>query len=158
MRQMAEYKPFNARFRQAPPSGVATQASPPLATLAVLAPPSVKVVNSDPTARRWQERWHEVRRNIVTKRGLDGSAASRAASDWLLTEWMNGYREPQPDPTVCIHCQRRMTIDGPNPGLPFLNGDGGHVWVHAGCHGEWFKACEARAKEALQSYRIEFLD
>jgi hypothetical protein len=156
---MADYKPFSMRFGQQGSSNVVTQALPPLATLAVLAIPSIKTENPDPTAHRWQERWHEVRRIIVTKRDLDGPAASRAASEWLLTEWMNGYWEHQPDTAVCAHCQRRLAIDDRDPGLPFLNGDdGGHVWIHAGCHDDWSKACEMRARAALQSYGIEFLD
>ena len=88
----------------------------------------------------------------MTKRGLDESAASREASEWLLTEWMNEQKEEQPDINICSYCGQRFTNDSRNPGLPFLNGDGGgHVWIHQDCHCDWFNACEARAKATLQS-------
>lgn len=133
--------------------------APALAGLATLAGAPAKTENHSPEARRWRERWHEVRRIIVTKRGLDESASAREASAWVLTEWMNEQKEEQPDINICGHCGQRFTNDNRNPGLPFLNGeDGGHVWIHQDCHREWFNACEARAKATLQSYGIEIHD
>ena len=41
-------------------------------------------------------------------------------------------------------------LGGPgHDGLPFLTGDGGHVWLHNGCHGDWTAQRRAEAVAAL---------
>ena len=34
-------------------------------------------------------------------------------------------------------------------GLPYLTGDGGHVWLHSGCYGDWVAQRRALAVAAL---------
>lgn len=150
------YKKFSAGFRQV--DTVSVIQPQPLAGLAVLAAVPAKAQNPDAEKRRWMERWHEVRRIIMTKRGLDETRASREASQWLQIEWMNEQREEQIDTSICLHCRQRFTNDNRNPGLPFLNGHHGHAWVHHDCHGAWLEAAEAKARAILESFGIEFYD
>lgn len=153
---MTAYKKFSAGFRQANTGSVTK--SQPLASLAVLAAVPAKAQNSNAEKHRWNERWHEVRRIIMTKRGLDEVRASRGASEWIQIEWMNEQREEQIDTSICFHCLQRFINDNRNPGLPFLNGHHGHAWVHHDCHSAWLEAAEAKAKTTLQSFGIEFYD
>lgn len=153
---MTGYRKFSLRFH--PQDAPAPAKTTPLAGLAALADAPEKTQKFDAEKRRWMERWHEVRRIIMTKRGLDEAPASREASLWLQVEWMNEQREEQADPSHCHYCGLRFTDDSRNPGLPFLNGYHGHVWVHQDCYSAWVEAAEAKAVARLRSYGIEFSD
>jgi hypothetical protein len=50
------------------------------------------------------------------------------------------------NPDQCIHCGEHMAK---TEALPFLTGDGGHVWLHDGCHGEWTTQRRGEAVTAL---------
>ena len=108
--------------------------------------------------RIWLDRLHDVQNLLIKKRGLNGTDAASEASQWLLVEWMNQHHEAQPEINICPHCGQSLTNDRSNPGLPYLNGDSGHVWVHQGCHADWMVASEVRAKSTLQKYGIPFHD
>ena len=153
---MTGYRKFSAGFRN--PETLPDPQTSPLADLATLAAAPVKPSNFEAEKRRWTERWHEVRRIIMTKRGLDEKRASQAASTWLQVDWMNEQRETQADPLICHHCGQRFTNDNRNPGLAFLNGDRGHVWVHHDCYAPWTDAAEAKARAIMESYGISFYD
>lgn len=45
-------------------------------------------------------------------------------------------------------------LDGPGrDDLPFLTGDGRHVWLHNGCHGDWTAQRRAEAVIRVQMIR-----
>ena len=48
----------------------------------------------------------------------------------------------------CAHCGQPLGELG-RDGLPFLTGDGGHTWLHSGCHGDWTARRRAEAVAAL---------
>jgi hypothetical protein len=52
----------------------------------------------------------------------------------------------QDDPDQCIHCGERMAE---TEALPFLTGDGGHIWMHSGCHSAWMVRRRAEAAAGL---------
>ncbi len=42
-----------------------------------------------------------------------------------------------------------------NEALPFLNGAGGHVWMHGRCHTPWMKRRRAEAEAALAALGVK---
>lgn len=110
----------------------------------------------DDCKKAWLKRWLNVHHVLMVERGFDEAAAAHEANQWLLVEWDNQHHEEQLDTSLCGHCGQSLIKDGESSGLPFLNGGGGHVWVHRDCHRSWMAAREAKAKSVLQSYGIVF--
>ncbi len=56
-------------------------------------------------------------------------------------------------PERCAHCGESLGEEG----LPYLTGDGGHVWLHTGCHGDWTaqRRTEAVAALAILGLRLQ---
>ncbi len=77
--------------------------------------------------------------------GLLRADAERQAFECCVMEWL--WRNPPPatGPEQCAHCGQPLGEDG----LPFLTGDGGHTWLHSGCHGDWAAQRRAEAVAAL---------
>ena len=77
--------------------------------------------------------------------GLSRDDAERQAFECCVMEWL--WRNPPPatGPEQCAHCGQPLGEDG----LPFLTGDGGHTWLHSGCHGDWAAQRRAEAVAAL---------
>ncbi len=80
--------------------------------------------------------------------GLSPADAERQAFQCCVVEWQ--WRNPPPPsgPAWCAHCREPLGEPG-RDALPFLTGDGGHVWLHSGCHGDWTAQRRAEAVAAL---------
>ncbi len=80
--------------------------------------------------------------------GLPRADAERQAFECCVVEWL--WRNPPPasGPQRCAHCGQPLGEPG-RDGLPFLTGDGGHTWLHSGCHGDWIAQRRAEAVAAL---------
>ncbi len=80
--------------------------------------------------------------------GLTRADAEQQAFACCVVEWQ--WRNPPPASGVawCAHCRESLGEPG-RDGLPFLTGDGGHVWLHSGCHGGWTAQRRAEAVAAL---------
>ena len=77
--------------------------------------------------------------------GLLRADAERQAFECCVMEWLWQHPPPASGPERCAHCVEPLGEDG----LPFLTGDGGHVWLHSGCHGDWTARRRAEAVAAL---------
>ncbi len=80
--------------------------------------------------------------------GLSRADAEQRAFECCVVEWL--WRNPPPatGPERCAHCGKPLGEPG-RDGLPYLTGDGGHVWLHSGCHGDWTARRRAEAVAAL---------
>ncbi len=74
--------------------------------------------------------------------------AEQQAYECCISEWL--WRNPPPasGPERCAHCGEPLGEPGRDH-LPFLTGDGGHTWLHSGCHGVWTAQRRAEAVVAL---------
>ncbi len=87
--------------------------------------------------------------------GLSRADAEQQAFAGCAVEWQ--WRNPPPPatgPERCAHCGEPLGEDG----LPFLTGDGGHVWLHSDCHGGWTAQRREEAVAALTGYGLTPLD
>ncbi len=80
--------------------------------------------------------------------GLPRANAEQQAFACCVVELL--WRNPPPasGPERCAHCSEPIGEIG-RDGLPFLTGDGGHTWLHSGCHGGWTGQRRAEAVAAL---------
>jgi hypothetical protein len=80
--------------------------------------------------------------------GLSRVDAERQAHECCVMEWL--WRNPPlaSGPERCAHCGKPLGEPG-RDSLPFLTGDGGHTWLHSGCHGDWAAQRRAEAVAAL---------
>ena len=96
----------------------------------------------------WQAFFHERAGIAEHDGGLSRAGAERQAHECCVMEWQ--WRNPPPasGPERCAHCGKPLGEPG-RDGLPFLTGDGGHVWLHCGCHGDWTARRRVEAVAAL---------
>ncbi len=80
--------------------------------------------------------------------GLPRADAEQRAYECCIVEWLWRHPPPASGPERCAHCGQPLGEPGRN-GVPFLTGDGGHVWLHGGCHGDWTAQRRAEAMTAL---------
>ncbi len=80
--------------------------------------------------------------------GLSPDDAERQAFECCVMEWRCQHPPPASGPERCPHCGEPIREPG-RDGLPFLTGDGGHTWLHSGCHGDWTAQRRAEAVTAL---------
>jgi hypothetical protein len=99
-------------------------------------------------AEDWQAHFDERAGIAEHDGGLSRAAAERQAFECCVVEWQ--WRNPPPTsgPERCPHCAEPLGEPG-RDGLPYLTGDGGHVWLHSGCHGDWTGQRRAEAVAAL---------
>ncbi len=69
-----------------------------------------------------------------------------------IVQWLN--RNPPRDVSEddCAHCRAPLGEVG-NDTVPFLLGDGRHVWLHHRCHAGWMTKRRAEAAGAVLSWR-----
>ncbi len=87
--------------------------------------------------------------------GLSRVDAEQQAFEGCVVEWL--WRNPPPasGPERCAYCGEPLSEAGADgdqvnfPGLPYLTGNGGHTWLHTGCHGDWTVLRRAAAVAAL---------
>lgn len=101
-------------------------------------------------AEDWQAHFDERAGIAEHDGGLPRADAERQAFECCVVEWQ--WRNPPPasGPERCAQCSEPLGEDG----LPFLTGDGGHVWLHAGCHGDWTARRRAEAVAALAGHGL----
>ncbi len=104
-------------------------------------------------AEDWQAHFDERASIAQHDGGLSRADAERQAFECCVVEWQ--WRNPPPvsGPERCAHCGQPLGEIG-RDGLPYLTGDGGHVWLHSGCHGDWIGQRRARAVAALAGYGL----
>ena len=115
--------------------------------------------NDKPEIAEWDaEDWRaffEERAGIAAEHddGLSRADAEQRAHECCVMEWL--WRNPPPasGPERCAHCGKPLGEPGRN-GLPYLTGDGGHTWLHNGCHGDWTARRQARAAAALSIHGL----
>ncbi len=86
--------------------------------------------------------------------GLTRADAERQAFDCCVVEWQWQNPPPASGAAWCAHCRESLGEPG-RDGLPVLTGDGGHVWLHSGCHGGWTALRRAEAVAALAVYGLK---
>ena len=82
------------------------------------------------------------------KRGRRISKAERRAFEAAVINWMNSNAPVNPDPNRCAACGKSLGRIGQNS-VPVLSGNGAHIWLHHGCHGDWMAQRRAEAVQAL---------
>ncbi len=105
-------------------------------------------------AEDWQAHFDERAGIAEHDGGLSRTDAEQQAFACCVVEWQ--WRNPPPASGVawCAHCRESLGEPG-RDGLPFLTGDGGHVWLHSGCHGGWTALRRAEAVAALAVYGLK---
>ncbi len=83
--------------------------------------------------------------------GLPPAEAEARAFEWSIVEWMRQHPPLPNNPELCAHCGKAMAV---TEALPFLTGDGRHVWMHSGCHSAWMSRRQAEAADALRRMGI----
>ncbi len=86
--------------------------------------------------------------------GLSRADAERQAFECTLSEWLRQHPPPASGPAWCTHCGEPLGEPGCD-GLPYLTGDGGHVWMHGRCHAPWMKRRRGEAEAALASLGVK---
>ncbi len=97
-------------------------------------------------AEDWQAHFDERAGIAERDGGLERADAEQQAYECCISEWH--WRNPPPasGPERCAHCGKPLGLDG----LPYLTGNGGHTWVHSGCHVDWMDQRRAEAVTALE--------
>ncbi len=85
--------------------------------------------------------------------GLYRTDAERQAYECCVMEWLWQHPPTTSGPERCAHCGGPMGEPG-RDGLPFLTGDGGHAWLHSGCHGDWTAQRRAEAVAVLAGHGL----
>jgi hypothetical protein len=80
--------------------------------------------------------------------GLSRGDAEQRAFGCCVMEWLWQHPPPASGPEHCAHCGQPLGEPG-RYGVPFLTGDGGHVWLHDVCRGEWTAQRRREAAVAL---------
>ncbi len=104
-------------------------------------------------AEDWQAFFHERAGIAEHDGGLSRTDAERQAFECCVVEWLWRHPPTASGPERCAHCGEPIGEPG-RGGLPFLTGDGGHVWLHSGCHGDWSAQRRAEAVAALERLGI----
>ena len=78
------------------------------------------------------------------KRGRQYAETARRAYEAAIINWMNSNAPVNLDPDKCAACGKSLGRIGQDS-VPVLSGNGAHVWLHHGCHGEWIARRRAEA-------------
>ena len=100
------------------------------------------------TAEDWRV-FHDERAGIAEHDGgLSRDDAERQAFECCTMEWLWQHPPTASRPERCAHCGKPLGEPGRDD-LPYLSSDGGHVWMHSGCHGDWTARRRAQAVAEL---------
>jgi hypothetical protein len=100
------------------------------------------------TAEDWRALFEERAGIAEHDAGLSRTGAERRAFESCVIEWLWRHPPSASGPERCAHCGQPLGEPG-RDGVPFLTGDGGHVWLHDGCHGDWTAQRRAEVVAAL---------
>lgn len=89
----------------------------------------------------------------IAKRGRQNAKAERRAYEAAVINWMNSNAPVNPDPNKCAACGKSLGRIGQDS-VPVLSGDGAHVWLHHGCHGDWMAKRRAEAVQVLAGFGL----
>ncbi len=78
---------------------------------------------------------------------LSRAEAEALAYESCIVVWLNRNPPSENGPECCIQCNKPMEE---TEALPFLTGDGGHIWMHDHCHAAWMRRRQAEAAGALR--------
>ena len=82
------------------------------------------------------------------KSGQQNTKNERRAFEAAVIIWMNSNAPVNPDANRCAACGKFLGRIGQDS-VPVLSGNGAHVWLHHGCHGDWMAQRRAEAIQAL---------
>ena len=85
--------------------------------------------------------------------GLSRADAEIQAFECCVVEMQWRCPPPASPPERCAHCDETLGQPG-RDGLSYLRGDGGHAWLHHGCHGDWAAKLRAEAVAALAEFGL----
>ncbi len=108
---------------------------------------------SDWSAEDWRAYFDERVGTAEHDGGLSRADAEQRAYECCMAEWLWQRPPPASGPERCAHCAEPLGEPG-RDGLPYLTGDGGHTWLHSGCHGDWTAQRRAEAVAALASHGL----
>ncbi len=115
----------------------------------LLAPPGDRS-----TAEDWRALFEE--RAGIAEHDADVShtEAETRAYESCVIEWLWRHPPSALGPERCAHCGQPLGEPGRN-GVPFLTGDGGHVWLHDTCHAPWMAKRRTKAVAALVPFGFQ---
>ena len=82
----------------------------------------------------------------VAEHDRELSRTEALAYESCIVVWLNRNPPSENGPECCVQCGNPMDD---LEALPFLTGDGGHVWMHDYCHTPWMRRRRAEAADAL---------
>ncbi len=82
---------------------------------------------------------------------LSRAEAEALAYKSCIVVWLNRDPPSENGPEYCIQYNKPMEE---TEALPFLTGEGGHVWMHDYCHAAWMRRRQAEAAGALRHMGI----
>jgi hypothetical protein len=100
------------------------------------------------TAEDWRALFEERAGIAEHGAGASRTEAETRAYESCVIEWLWRHPPSTLGPERCAYCDQPLGEPG-RAGVPFLTGDGGHVWLHDGCHGDWTAQRRAEAVAAL---------
>ncbi len=103
---------------------------------------------SDWSAEDWRAYFDERVGTAEHDGGLSRADAEQRAYECCVVEMLWQNPPSASGPERCAHCSELLGEPG-RDGLPYLTGDGGHTWVHSGCHGDWTAQRRSEAVAAL---------
>ncbi len=103
----------------------------PVAQVAQVAQENDKAGIAGWDAEDWQAHFDERAGIAEHDGGLSRADAEQQAFACCVVEWQWQNPPPASGLAWCAHCRESLGVPGQD-GLPFLTGDGGHVWLHSG--------------------------
>ena len=97
-------------------------------------------------AEEWRIFFHE-RAAITEENEFSRAKAEARAYECCIVAWLNRNPPSENGPECCVQCNKPMEE---TEALPFLTGDGGHIWMHDHCHAPWMRRRQAEAAGALR--------
>jgi hypothetical protein len=82
---------------------------------------------------------------------LSRAEAETLAYESCIVVWLNRNPPSENGSGRCVQCSKPMDE---TEALPFLTGDGGHIWMHDHCHASWMRRRQAAAAGALRHMGI----
>ena len=125
----------------------------PVAQVAQVAQKNDKAGIAEWDADDWRAFFEERAAIAEHDDGLVRADAERQSFECCVMEWLWQHPPPASGPERCAHCGKPLGEPG-RDGLPFLTGDGGHTWLHSGCHGNWTARRRAEAVAALAGHGL----
>ena len=127
-----------------------------VANVAKVQPPIIFSKPSSAAPADWDaEDWvaHFIERAAIAEyeRGASQEEAEATAFEVCVVGWLNSHPPSQDNRDCCVQCGEQMVE---HDAIPYLTGDGGHVWMHGGCYAAWTEQRRSEAVEALKEFGL----